>query len=261
MSRLPRIHPPSLAVDAVIVVGMYYLVLNFRYFQVEPNWQAWTLPFAVFAAIAVVVHLVSNWLAGVYGMLSRYMSLGQAVRIGKAGIISVIILLAGVIIWPLVGGEGNFPVPRSVVIAGGLTATVVSVGLRFSRRMLHERQARKIFRMSAGAVERVLLVGAGQAADMIIREIARTPSLGLQVVGLVDDRRDLRNMTIQGFPVLGTVADVSWIAQAHGVTQIIVAIPSASAEEMVVTKVTRSRKSGMDLELRRIAALFAAPSR
>ena len=51
-------------------------------------------------------------------------------------------------------------------------------------------------------------------------------------MGLVDDRRNLRNMSIQGFPVLGTVADVPALAEAQGVTQIIVAIPSASAEEI-----------------------------
>jgi FlaA1/EpsC-like NDP-sugar epimerase len=221
-----------MAVDAVIVLAMYYLVLNFRYFQMQPGWRAWTVTFGVFAVAAIVVHLLSNWLAGAYGMLSRYMSLNQAVRIGQAGIVSVVVLLAGVIIWPLMSGEANFPVPRSVVIAGGLTATVASIGLRFTRRMLHERQARKAIRTSPGTSERVLLVGAGQAADMILREIARTPSLRLQVVGLLDDRRDLRNMTIQGFPVLGSVADVSSIAAAHGVTQIIVAIPSASSEEI-----------------------------
>ena len=67
---------------------------------------------------------------------------------------------------------------------------------------------------------------------MLIREIQRTPSLSIQVVGLVDDRRNLRNMTIQGFPVLGAVADVPFLAETHEVTQIIVAIPSASAEQV-----------------------------
>jgi FlaA1/EpsC-like NDP-sugar epimerase len=228
LSRLPRAHAASMAVDAAVVVAMYYLMLNFRYFQVEPNWRPWTAGLASFAVVAVVVHLVSNWLAGVYGMVSRYMSLNQAIRVGQAGIVAVSVLLIGVIVWPLLSGEANYPIPRSVVVAGGLAATVVSIGLRFSRRTLHERQSRK----SSSCAERVLLVGAGQAADMIIREIARTPALGLQVVGLVDDRRDLRNMTMQGLPVLGTVAEIPALAQAHGVTQIIVAIPSASAEQI-----------------------------
>ena len=56
LSRLPRIHVPSMLLDAAVVIGMYYAMLNFRYFQVEPNWQAWTVGFGVFAVIAVVVH-------------------------------------------------------------------------------------------------------------------------------------------------------------------------------------------------------------
>jgi FlaA1/EpsC-like NDP-sugar epimerase len=217
-----------MVIDAAIVIVMYFVMFNFRYFDVEPNWQPWSRAFAVFLIIAVAVHLTANWLAGVYAMVSRYMSLGQAIRIGQAGIVSVTVLLVGVIVWPVVTETANYPVPRSVVIVGGMAATVVSIGLRFSQRMLHERRARR----AVHSAERVLLVGAGQAADMIIREIVRTPSLRLQVVGLVDDRRDLTNMTIQGFPVLGTVADVPEIAEAQGVSQIIVAIPSASAEEI-----------------------------
>jgi FlaA1/EpsC-like NDP-sugar epimerase len=217
-----------MAIDGVVVISMYFLLFNFRYFDTAPNWQPWTVTFAAFAAIAVAVHLTVNWLAGVYGMVSRYMSLGQAVRIGQAGVVSVAVLLVGVIVWPLVSGASTYPLPRSVVIAGGLAATVLSIGLRFSTRMVHERRVRS----GVLASERVLLVGAGQAADMIIREIMRTPSLRLQVVGLVDDRRELKNMTIQGLPVLGTVADVPAVAEAQGVTQIIVAIPSASAEEI-----------------------------
>jgi FlaA1/EpsC-like NDP-sugar epimerase len=217
-----------MAIDAAVVIIMYYLMLNFRYFQVEPGWEAWTVTFACFGAAAVFTHLVSYWSAGIYGMVSRYMGLSQAIRVGQAGIVAVAVLLVGVIVWPVLTGQPNYPIPRSVVVAGGLAATVVSIGLRFSRRMFRERRPWK----GIHAAERVLLVGAGQAADMMIREMVRTPSLNLQVVGLVDDRRDLRNMSMQGFPVLGTVADVPSLAQSHGVTQIIVAIPSASAKEI-----------------------------
>ena len=227
-SRLPRVNMRTMAMDAAIVIVTYFVMFNFRYFDVNPHWQPWSSTFAVFCLVAMAVHVTANWLAGVYAMVSRYMSLGQAIRIGQAGMVSVAFLLVGVITWPVLTGHSNYPVPRSVVIVGGLAATVVSIGLRFSQRMLYERRARQ----GAHPAERVLLVGAGQAADMIIREIGRTPSLRLQVVGLVDDRRDLKNMTIQGFPVLGTVADVPAIAEAQGITQIIVAIPSASAEQI-----------------------------
>ena len=76
------------------------------------------------------------------------------------------------------------------------------------------------------------LVGAGQAADMLIREIQRMPSLNMKVVGLVDDKPELANMSMQGSPVLGKVDDVPSLVADHAVTQIIVSLPSATAGEL-----------------------------
>ncbi len=155
------------------------------------------------------------------------MSLAQAVRVGQAGILSVAVLFVVVVVWPLFGAESAYLIPRSVVIGGGFATIICMIGLRFSRRVLYETR-----HSNGHATEHVLLVGAGQAADMLIREIQRTPSLNLKVVGLVDDNPRLRNMTIQGFPVLGSVANAPELAQRLEVTQIIVAIPSASPEQI-----------------------------
>jgi len=227
LARLRMHHLLAMAADVAVVLVAYYAVLNFRYAGVDSDWQVWTADLAIFSAIAIVVHLAINWLTGVYSIVSRYMSLAQAVRVGQAGILAVATLFIIVVVWPLATGDSNYLVPRTVVIGGGFSAIIAMIGLRFTRRVLYETMYRY-----NGGTERVLLVGAGQAADMLIREIQRTPSLNLHVVGLVDDRRKLRNMTIQGFPVLGAVADVPLLVEAHAVTQIIVAIPSASAEQV-----------------------------
>jgi len=226
-ARLRIRHVQAMAVDAVVVVLVYYLVLNFRYAGSLTQWEAWTSHFAIFAAIAAAVYLAVNWLTGVYTIVSRYMSLAQAVRVAQAGILSMGLLFIGVVLWPFWAGNPTFPVPRAVVIAGGLATIICMIGVRFSRRVVYETRHR-----NGQATERVLLVGAGQAADMLIREIQRTPSLDTQVIGLVDDNPRLRNMTIQGFPVLGSIDDTAALARHHDVTQIIVAIPSASAEQV-----------------------------
>jgi FlaA1/EpsC-like NDP-sugar epimerase len=227
LTRLRARHLQAMALDVAVVLVMYYVMLNFRYAGVSSDWQAWTADFAIFAGIAIVVHLLINWLTGVYTIVSRYMSLAQAVRVGQAGILAVAVLFIVVVAWPLLNGGSHYLMPRSVVVGGGGATIIFMIGLRFSRRVMYET-----IHQTKQASERALLVGAGQAADMLIREIQRTPSLSVQVVGLVDDRRDLRNMTIQGFPVLGKVADVPELVERHEVTQIIVAIPSASAEEV-----------------------------
>lgn len=213
--------------DLGIVLLAYYLVLIFRYEGILPEWTAWTADFATFAAMAVVVHIVVNWVTGIYTIINRYMSLIQAVRVAQAGILATAVLFILAVTWPLYGGSDDYLVPRSVVVGGGLIALIVMIGVRFSRRVVHEA-----FHKGNGSAERLLLVGAGQAADMLVREIQRTPSLNIQVIGLVEDSPWLANMSIQGYPVLGKVADVPEIVEDHGVTQIVVAIPSASAAEL-----------------------------
>ncbi|MBN1461145.1 MAG: polysaccharide biosynthesis protein [Armatimonadetes bacterium] len=218
----------SVCVDVVVILAMYQLMLNFRYAGALAGWNSWNLQFALFAGLALVVHIGLNWFSGVYSILSRYMSLGQALRVGMAGIVAVGILFVVVVASPLYTGEATYLIPRSVVAGGGVATIFCMICVRFARRIYFE-----LTRKPSQASERLLLVGAGQAADMIAREIKRMPSLNLKVVGLVDERRDLYNMTIQGFPVLGSVAEAPALVKKHDVTQIIVAIPSASAEEIV----------------------------
>ncbi len=217
-----------MAGDVALILVLYYLLLNYRYAGSFDEWRAWTADFGIFAGIAIVVHLAINWFTGIYSIISRYMSLAQAVRVGQAGILAVALLFVLVVAWPLFTGDSGYLIPRSVVVGGGLATTVLMIATRFLRRIFYE-----LSRQPEHTTQRLLLIGAGQAADMLLREIKRTPSLHMRVVGLLDDRRDLHNMSIQGFPVLGPVTDACGLAEKHSVTQIIVAIPSATAEEIV----------------------------
>ncbi len=226
--RPNRSHVLAVTVDATIVAVMYYIVLNFRYAGGIRDLRSWTVEFAVFAAAAVIVHITVGWFTGVYSIVSRYMSLTQAVRLGQAGLVSVAILFVLVLIWPLVPGTSGYLVPRTVVLGGGLATIIVMIAARFSWRIYFETLSRP-----DKPTERLLLVGAGQAADMLLREIKRTPSLNAAVAGLLDDRNDLQNMSIQGYPVLGRVSDAPAVVEKCDVTQIVVAIPSATAEEIL----------------------------
>ena len=228
LTRPRRSQMLAVIVDLAVVLACYYVVMNFRYATALDDWLSVPGGFAIFAAMAVVVHVITNWASGVYSIVSRYMSLGQAVRVAQAGIISTAVLFILVAAWPLYASASSYLVPRSVVVVGGMGALVAMIGVRFIRRIFYEMTQR-----SSQPAVRLLLVGAGQAADMLLREVKRTPSLSTQVVGLLDDRNELQNMSLQGSPVLGRVSDVVEVVQRHDVTQILVAIPSATAEQIV----------------------------
>ncbi len=78
--------------------------------------------------------------------------------------------------------------------------------------------------------KRVLIVGAGDAGFMLVREFEQQPHLGVHVVGLVDDDVTKINRTMGGVPVLGRHAEIPDIVKRHAVERIIIAMPSAGAD-------------------------------
>ena len=81
-----------------------------------------------------------------------------------------------------------------------------------------------------GSGRRVLIVGAGSAASLLVRDIQSRPDLGLSIVGFLDDRPALRGRTIGGVPVLGLDRDLQKIVPSADIQEIIVAMPSAPRE-------------------------------
>ena len=86
--------------------------------------------------------------------------------------------------------------------------------------------------ISPEGVRNVLIVGAGNAAETIVREIQRMQVQRYRVVGLVDDDQNKRHFIIHGASVLGRTEDIRQICEDHDVEEIIVAVPSATQKEL-----------------------------
>jgi len=86
--------------------------------------------------------------------------------------------------------------------------------------------------ISAEGARRVLLVGAGNAAEAIIREIHRMRVERYRVVGLVDDDPAKRSLLIHGLPVLGTTGEIRRVCEEQDVEEIIIAMPSATQKQL-----------------------------
>jgi len=118
---------------------------------------------------------------------------------------------------------GHVSVPRSIyVIDWGITLLLV-LGARYFIRFGRETFGRR----RGEADRRVLIVGAGSAGQMIVREIRENPSLGMIEVGFVDDDRAKLRTKIDGVPVLGRHVDIPELCEEHEIDEIIIAIPSA----------------------------------
>jgi len=117
--------------------------------------------------------------------------------------------------------------PRSVYILEAVLTGCFLSGARLASRVLVE----SVRHDSSSRSKRVILVGAGFAAQMVIRELAR-PNSGYAAVGCVDDDRSKIGVHIQGVPVLGTIEELETLVQLNSVDEILIAIPSASGKQM-----------------------------
>src|SRR5207248_10336645 len=101
-------------------------------------------------------------------------------------------------------------------------------GTRLIARTLIERPG------AASLVARgkeVIIVGAGDAAQLVIREMQRTPGLGYTPIGLVDDDPRKKNLRLHGVRVLGTTAQLAHVLRDNRPDEVLIAIPSASGED------------------------------
>src|SRR5213596_1032879 len=76
----------------------------------------------------------------------------------------------------------------------------------------------------------VVIVGAGDAAQLVIREMQRAPGLGYTPIGLIDDDPRKKNLRLHGVRVFGTTAELPQILRENRPDEVLIAIPSASGE-------------------------------
>jgi FlaA1/EpsC-like NDP-sugar epimerase len=200
--------------DAVLVAAAFATMLLLRY-EVSVPEGSWAT-FWRFLAVAVVVQLLANRFAGLYGPVWQHASIVEAQRILSAGLTASGALFA----WQLLT---NRLVPLSVIVSGGLVATGLMGVLRFHSRFfaLHRHQ-----RPDA---TRVMIVGAGHSAGSLLREIDRAEVGELRAVVLLDDDPRKVGRSIGATPIAGTIDDLTRIGQEHHVDLVILAIPSASS--------------------------------
>src|SRR3989442_1294576 len=116
--------------------------------------------------------------------------------------------------------------PRSIYVLEPIMTAGLLAGSRLASRVLAETVRRDTQRS-----KRVLLVGAGFAAQMILRELER-PNSGYVSVGCVDDDLSKQKICIHNVPVLGRVEDLPTLVAMHAVDEILIVIPSATGAEM-----------------------------
>ncbi|MEX2639346.1 MAG: polysaccharide biosynthesis protein, partial [Balneolales bacterium] len=144
------------------------------------------------------------------------------------GFVSLLGLIAAV------GLSGYLFLPLSVPFIEGLLALSALSFIRLYSRINHERNEERSFRKK-GDSRRILIAGAGESGTMLAREMMRHPESGLTPIGYLDDQKGESSRLLVGIPVLGTLDDLTKVADQYSIDEVLIAMPSESGD--VIRKV------------------------
>ncbi len=130
--------------------------------------------------------------------------------------------------------------PRSVLIIDWLVSLLLVGGLRFTIRLLSENIAQQSVLSSGSKSKKALIIGAGDAGAIVVRELQKNPQVNLVPTGFLDDNPVKFKQQIYGIPVIGSLNDLAKVLDNRHVDEVIIAIPSAPGKVIrLVTDVCR----------------------
>jgi FlaA1/EpsC-like NDP-sugar epimerase len=187
--------------------------------------------------ISVLIKPLIYYFFGLYRRLWAYASVNELILISTAVTVASAVFSAVTLILYVTGINGvrllNFP--RAVLLIDWLLSLVGIGGLRFAIRLLAEGRAASK-KPTPRKARNVLVIGAGNAGALVVREMQKNPQLGLRPVGYLDDDLTKQRRQIHGVSVVGKLADLSRALDHHPVDEVIMSIPSAGGK--VVRQVT-----------------------
>lgn len=183
-----------------------------------------------FVLMAIAIKIPVYYVFGLYRRYWRYASVHEMLAIlGATTISSAILSLLVLLVFLPLGWFERFP--RSVLIIDWLLSLFFIGGIRFSVRFLGEfgtLKSNDIRTFQRKDARRVLIVGAGEAGAMIVREMRNNPGVGMEPVGYVDDNPAKIGMRIRDLPVLGTRVSIPDLVREQSIDEVLIAMPTAS---------------------------------
>jgi FlaA1/EpsC-like NDP-sugar epimerase len=125
--------------------------------------------------------------------------------------------------------EREYPIPRSCYFLYGVLLLALMFASRYARRAMRIFGKRN---KDASKVKRVLIYGAGEAGNNIVHEITKSEFVSMHIVGFIDDDSKKTGRYMHGAKVLGTKNELPQIVDDCQVDEIIIAIPTATAQQM-----------------------------
>jgi len=207
----------------ISLIGAYLIRFDF-YFSCENLSQALKLmPFIV------LIKSATYFSFGLYRGMWRYSSISDMWKLCWATLFSSLLIVSAILYICHFKGYS-----RGVFFIDGLLTLFLTGSFRLSIRLLYSKGLilKEKFFTPLNKTKRVIIVGAGDAGEMVLRDIQNNPYSSYDVVGFVDDDPAKRGRTIHGVKVLGSVDELPEFVQEMDIDEVLVAIPTATGKQM-----------------------------
>jgi FlaA1/EpsC-like NDP-sugar epimerase len=203
----------------------------------------------LFLPMALALKLSVFFLTGIHRVVWRYVSIRDMIRISKAVAVSSALLISLVLMTTRFRG-----VSRTVFILDFLLTLILVGGMRVLFRVFRES-----LELSPAQYDlpRTLIIGAGDAGELLLRELRQKRHPEFNVVGFVDDDKAKRGASIHGVPVLGSREELDTIVAERQVEQALIAMPRAP---QAARDYYKSHLEGLGLSCTEVRVRSSVPS-
>ncbi|MCX5854733.1 MAG: polysaccharide biosynthesis protein, partial [Deltaproteobacteria bacterium] len=211
---------------AIAITAAYLFRFEFRLDQVEINQIKTILIWLIPLKLSVFFCM------GLYRGMWRYTSIRDFWQLIQACLISTLLIMAAILYLYRFQGFS-----RAVLLMDGILTFLLAGGLRFMIRayFTYFQPSINSDRMAAFQKKhkkRILIVGAGDAGEKMLREIFENRELVYDIEGFIDDNLQKQGRSIHGVPVLGVIEELPALVEDKRIDEILIAIPSATGEQM-----------------------------
>jgi FlaA1/EpsC-like NDP-sugar epimerase len=179
-------------------------------------------------AVSLLIKIPIYYMFGLYRRLWGYASTKE-LRLILFAVTSASVLVSVIMILLLTFKAFN-GFPRSVLIIDWLLSIFLIGGTRFTIRLVSDNISTVSSASRSKHAKRTLIIGAGDAGALVVRELQKNPDLNLLPVGFLDDNPVKMKQQIHGVPVVGTLSEIGKILEHRKIDEVVIAIPSSSGK-------------------------------
>ena len=211
-------------VDALSVMISYFLALllrfDFIFSRIPVNYlegYLWSMPYWILSTIVIF------YICRLYHSIWRLASVAELRMIITAYLVIMVVDVAGMLFMHL-------RMPRSYYFMGYVLCFCMTAGTRFSYRLLRSYTNRKRQDEGKDEQDRIIIIGGGEAGQILIKELINSSRFHTKVCCVIDDNPNKRGRVLEGIPIVGDRNDILEMVEKYEVNHIIYAIPTSSAK-------------------------------